>query len=271
MKKDMKYVLGCIRRADEDFRLIEPGDRILIGVSGGKDSLLLLRAMQLYRMFTHQRFEMVAATLEMGLEPSLDTRGIQSLCDQIGVSYLVRPTNIGPLLFQERKEKNPCSLCAKMRRGMLTSLAKELGCNKVALGHHREDALETLFLSLLYEGRLHTFSPLTYLDRSDITQIRPMVYVPEKRIISLAAQLMLPVTKSPCPAAGNTKRQEMKELIAHMESLRPGATAQMLRALQDTQGYGLWDKVKRRPVTGRRGATLGEPIEETNPCESPNA
>ena len=186
----MKKVLGCIRRACEDFHLIEDGDIVAVGVSGGKDSLLLLYALSLYRKFAPQRFELKGLTLTMGLEP-FDTSKVAALCEKLGVEYIVRPTEIGRIIFEERHEKNPCSLCSKMRRGALNDLAKECGCNKVALGHHRDDALETLLLCLLHEGRIHTFHPKSYLSKADLTVIRPMVYLPEKHIIHVAREMML--------------------------------------------------------------------------------
>ena len=242
----MKKVLGCIRRACEDFDLIQDGDRIGVGVSGGKDSLLLLYALSLYRRFARQRFEVVALTLSMGLEP-FDVSPIQALCDQLGVEYIVRKTEIGHIIFDVRKEKNPCSLCAKMRRGALNELAREVGCNKVALGHHRDDALETLLLSLFYEGRLHTFQPVTQLSRSGLTVIRPLLYVSEKYVIGMARKLELPVVKSTCPANGYTKRQEMKELLDYICQRIPNARQYMLHALRDSDQYGLWD----RPARGK--------------------
>ena len=193
----MKKVLGCIRRACEDFHLIEDGDIVAVGVSGGKDSLLLLYALSLYRKFAPQRFELKGLTLTMGLEP-FDTSKVAALCEKLGVEYIVRPTEIGRIIFEERHEKNPCSLCAKMRRGALNDLAKECGCNKVALGHHRDDALETLLLCLLHEGRIHTFHPKSYLSKADLTVIRPMVYLPEKHIIHVAREMQLPIISSPC-------------------------------------------------------------------------
>ena len=235
----MKKVLGCIRRACEYFDLIEDGDRVGVGVSGGKDSLLLLYALSLYRRFAKQRFEVVALTLSMGLEP-FDVSPIQALCDELGVRYIVRKTEI--IIFDERKEKNPCSLCAKMRRGALNELAKEVGCNKVALGHHRDDALETLLLCLLHEGRIHTFHPKSYLSRMDLTVIRPMVYVPEKHVIHVARQLELPIVKSPCPANGNTQREEMKQLLDELCKRYPNARELMLSALRNEEQYGLWEK-----------------------------
>ena len=237
----MKKVLGCIRRACEDFHLIENGDIVAVGVSGGKDSLLLLYALSLYRKFAPQRFEVKGLTLTMGLEP-FDTSKVAALCEKLGVEYIVRPTEIGRIIFEERHEKNPCSLCAKMRRGALNDLAKECGCNKVALGHHRDDALETLLLCLLHEGRIHTFHPKSYLSKADLTVIRPMVYLPEKHIIHVAREMQLPIIPSPCPANGATEREEMKYLLDSLCKLYPNAREMMLSALQNEAQYGLWNK-----------------------------
>ena len=237
----MKKVLGCIRRACEDFHLIEDGDIVAVGVSGGKDSLLLLYALSLYRKFAPQRFEVKGLTLTMGLEP-FDTSKVAALCEKLGVEYIVRPTEIGRIIFEERHEKNPCSLCAKMRRGALNDLAKECGCNKVALGHHRDDALETLLLCLLHEGRIHAFHPKSYLSKADLTVIRPMVYLPEKHIIHVAREMQLPIIPSPCPANGATEREEMKYLLDSLCKLYPNAREMMLSALQNEAQYGLWNK-----------------------------
>lgn len=239
----MKKLLGCIRRADEDFGLIKSGDRVLVGVSGGKDSLALLVGLSTYRMFSKKNYELIAGTLTMGLEP-FDLTGVRKLCDELGVPYHVRETRIGPIVFEERKEKNPCSLCAIMRRGALNKMAAALGCNKVALGHHRDDAIETLLLSLFYESRLHTFAPLTHLSRTGLTQIRPLVYVPEKNIRGFARRYELPVVPSPCPANGNTQRQAMKDLLADLSRRFPDVRERMLSALQNEEQYGLWPKPK---------------------------
>jgi tRNA 2-thiocytidine biosynthesis protein TtcA len=227
----MKKVLGCIRRADNDFDLISDGDHVVIGVSGGKDSLLLLRALRLYQYFSKASFKLTAATLDMGMD-GLDFSAVQALCDELGIEYIVRKTGIARIVFDERKEKNPCSLCANLRRGALNSLAVEMGANKVALGHHREDLLETLFLSLLFEGRLHTFSPKTYLTRSGITAIRPMIYLPEAHVITMVQKLSLPIVHNPCPANGHTKRQDMKELLEHLCTVTPDAKEKLLRAIR---------------------------------------
>lgn len=240
----MKEILGCIRRADQDFGMIEDGDRVAVGVSGGKDSLLLLYALSLYRRFSPHPFTLQAVTLTMGLEP-FNLSGVQALCDRLEVPYVVRETQIGRIVFEERREKNPCALCAKMRRGALNDLCRELGVTKLALGHHRDDALETLLMSLLYEGRLHTFQPVTRFDRTPVVQIRPLIYAPEKVIVHYARRLDLPVVASPCPANGRTKRENMKDLLDLICRRVPNARELMLSALRNTEQYGLWPAARR--------------------------
>lgn len=237
---DVKRILGALRRADQEFGMIEKGDRVVVGVSGGKDSLVLLHAMSLYRKFSPNPFELSALTITMGLEP-FDLSGIRALCDELGVEYIVKETEIGKIVFEERKEKNPCALCSKMRRGALAQTCAELGFNKVALGHHRDDALETLLMSVLYEGRMHTFHPVTRLERTGVTQIRPLVYLSEKQIIHMERKLNLPVVKSPCPADGETRRAEMKSLLDELCRRYPNARDQMLSALLNQEQYGLWN------------------------------
>ena len=227
----MKEVLGCLRRADEDFRMIAPGDHVAVGVSGGKDSLLLLYALALYRRFSKNPYTLTAVTLTMGLQP-FDLGGVRALCETLDVPYIVRETEIGKVIFEERKEKNPCSLCAKMRRGALVDLCLEVGANKLALGHHRDDAIETLFLSMLYEGRIHTFHPVTHLTRKGITQIRPLLYCGENLVRHTARRLSLPVVENPCPANGNTKRQEIKELIYELQGRYPGLKSRVFGSMQ---------------------------------------
>lgn len=240
----MKEILGCIRRADQDFGMIEDGDRVAVGVSGGKDSLLLLYALSLYRRFSPHPFTLQAVTLTMGLEP-FNLSGVQALCDRLEVPYVVRETQIGRIVFEERREKNPCALCAKMRRGALNDLCRELGVTKLALGHHRDDALETLLMSLLYEGRLHTFQPVTRFDRTPVMQIRPLIYAPEKVIVHYARRLDLPVVASPCPANGRTKREDMKDLLDLICRRVPNARELMLSALRNTEQYDLWPAARR--------------------------
>ncbi|MDI9506187.1 MAG: tRNA 2-thiocytidine biosynthesis protein TtcA [Clostridiales bacterium] len=241
----MKETLGCLRRADQDFSMIRSGDRIAVGVSGGKDSLLLLYALALYRKFCKVPYTLHALTLTLGFEP-FPLEGISALCRELDVPHHIRHTQIGQVVFEERKESNPCSLCAKMRRGALNDLCRELGCNKLALGHHRDDAIETLFLSMLYEGRIHTFHPVTYLSRTGITQIRPLCYLPEKHIVHMARVLSLPVVSSPCPVDSFTKRKEIKELLDQLCKQFPNARELLLSALRNQDQYGLWEKPARK-------------------------
>ena len=236
----MKKTLGCIRKADTDFRMIENGDSIAVGVSGGKDSLLLLHALSLYRKFSHKNFTLKAVTVSLGFEP-FDLSGIRSLCGELDVPYIVKETQIGDIIFNYRKEKNPCALCAKMRRAVLANTCVEIGCNKLALGHHREDAIETLLMSLIYEGRFRTFHPKTQLNRTGITVIRPMVYLSESHVHHMERVLSLQVVSSPCPADGKTVRQEMKELIRELKKRYPEAANRFLHALQH-EPYDLWQK-----------------------------
>jgi PP-loop family. len=235
----MKKVLGCLRRAVEDFNMIEEGDRIAVGVSGGKDSLVLLKALKLYQYFSPVKYELEAITLTMGLD-DFDLTGVAEFCKELEIPYTIQETQIGKIVFDVRKEKNPCSLCAKMRRGALHNVALERGCHKVALAHHREDVIETIFLSLFYEGRFNTFSPVTYLDRKDITLIRPLVYTPEADIIGVAKRYQLPIVKNPCPMDGHSKRQYMKNLIKHIAKDIPNVQDQILTALKSKHNRNLW-------------------------------
>ena len=242
----MKSVLGFIRKADTDFGLIQSGDRIAVGVSGGKDSLLLLYALSIYRKFENKDFSLQAVTLNMGIEP-FDVSPIRAWCSEIDVPYTVIDTQIAPIVFSVRKESNPCSLCAKMRRGALNDAALSLGCNKVALGHHREDAIETLMMSMIFEGRLHTFHPNTFLSGTNLTVIRPMVYIPEKHIIHVCKTLNLPIVKNPCPMDGHSRREEIKQLRRSLEHTNPGVRQRIFGAIQRYPLRG-WapDKTVRR-------------------------
>ena len=227
----MKEALGCLRRADADFRMIAPGDHVVVGVSGGKDSLALLYAMHLYRRFCPNKFELTAATLHLGREP-FDLSAVQKLCDEIGVPYVVKKTQISEVIFDIRKEENPCALCAKMRRGALNGILRERGLNKLALGHHFDDAVETFMLSLLFEGRISCFRPVTYLDRSGVTQIRPLIYAGEQKIANLAAALNLPVVENPCPQDKGSKRYEVKQLLKTMCAEYPDMKSKIFGAMQ---------------------------------------
>ncbi|HIV68226.1 MAG TPA: tRNA 2-thiocytidine(32) synthetase TtcA [Candidatus Butyricicoccus stercorigallinarum] len=236
----MQKMLSYVRRAVDQYHMINEGDTIAVGVSGGKDSLALLAALANLRRFYPNRFTLKAITLDMGYE-EMDFSPIARLCEQQGVEYIVRPTDIKTIVFDIRNEENPCSLCAKMRRGALNDTAKLHGCNKVALGHHYDDVIETMMMSLLYEGRINCFLPQTYLDRRDITVIRPMIYVPEAYVKSLVRRLELPVVHNPCPADGNTKREEIKQLLRTLERENHGVRQRIFGAIQryPLRGWGL--------------------------------
>ena len=229
--KEQKHLLSYVRRAIDDYEMIEEGDKIAVGVSGGKDSLTLLAALAGLRVFYPKKFELIAITEDMGFEGS-DFSAIEEYCRSLDVPYFIEKTDIAKVIFDIRKESNPCSLCAKMRRGALHGDAKKYGCNKVALGHHFDDAVETFMLNLFFEGRVGCFSPVTYLSRADITMIRPMIYMPEKDVRAYTAKMSLPVTKSLCPADGNTKREEMKQLLREFERTHPGLKYRIFGAIQ---------------------------------------
>lgn len=227
----MKRVLSYVRRAVDDYGMINEGDKIAVGVSAGKDSLTLLCALAELRRFYTNKFELVAITVDMGFEGT-DFSAIRELCDTLSVEYHVVPTQISKVIFDVRKEKNPCSLCAKMRRGALYGYARDIGCTSVALGHHFDDVVETFMLNLFYEGRLGCFQPVTYLSNTGITMIRPMIYMPEKDVRYFASKNILPIIKSPCPADGNTEREEMKKLLHTLELQNKGLRYRIFGAIQ---------------------------------------
>ena len=237
----MKYqqLLSITRKAVDEFHLIEKGDKIAVGISGGKDSLTLLYALAGLRRFYPNPFELEAITVDMGFG-DFHTDKIQQLCDKLEVPYTVVPTEISKIIFQDdRKESNPCSLCAKMRKGALNEVAKKLNCNKIAYAHHKDDVVETMLLSLIFEGRFHTFSPMTYWDRMDLTLIRPLLYVDEADIIGFKNKYDLPVEKSACPADGNTKREYAKDLLRTLNLENPGVKQRMFTAIlnADLKGW----------------------------------
>lgn len=227
----IKRILSYTRRALDDYGMLSPGDRVAVGVSAGKDSLTLLCAMAELRRFYPIPFELIAITIDMGFE-GMDFAPIQKLCDELNVPYHIVPTEISHIIFDVRQEKNPCSLCAKMRRGALHNAARELGCNTVALGHHFDDAVETMILNLFFEGRIGCFSPVSYLSRTEIKLIRPLLYLPEKDVRYFAGKVNLPVVKSPCPADGNTQREEIKKLLNELDRKHNGLRYRIFGALQ---------------------------------------
>ena len=226
---NLQKLLSYTRRAVDDYRMIEPGDKIAVGISGGKDSLALLYALNGLKRFYPNPFTIEAITVSVFKE--MDLSPIKALCEELNVPYTVISTEIGEIVFKERREENPCSLCAKMRKGAFNEQAKALGCNKVAYAHHKDDIVETMLMSLIYEGRFHSFSPYTYLDRMDLTVIRPLMYVPEADIIGFKNQYHLPVCKNPCPADGHTRREYVKNVVRTLTTENPGAKERIFTAI----------------------------------------
>lgn len=217
----MRKMLSYLRRAVDDYHMIEKDDVIAVGISGGKDSITLFQAMVQLKRFYPIPFRLIGITVDLGFDTPLNTKEIKQLAEKNNIEYHVIQTQIKEIVFDIRKEDNPCSLCAKLRKGALMDAAKQLGCNKVALGHNYDDVVETFFMKLFFEGNIGCFSPVTYLSRQDITQIRPLIFAPEWEIKATAERLGLPVFKNPCPADGETKRQEIKELISNLRKQYP--------------------------------------------------
>ena len=226
----MQKLLSYLRRGVDDYKMIDENDHITVGVSGGKDSLALLCGLAQLRRFYPKPFKLSAVTLDMGF--GMDFTPVKELCDELGVEYILKHTDIADIIFNIRKETNPCSLCAKMRRGALHDAALEIGSHKVALGHHNDDALDTFMLSLVYEGRVNCFSPVTYLDRKDITLIRPMIYAPEKFVVGFAKKYDLPVVRNRCPEDKRSKREYVKNLIKNLEKENPGFKTRLFTAIE---------------------------------------
>ena len=226
----MQKLLGLMRRCIDDYDMIKEGDRIAVGVSGGKDSLVLLQLMAYLRKFFNKSYSLEAITIDMGL--GMDYSGIAALCEKLDVPYHIIKTEIGPIIFEHRKEKNPCSLCSKMRRGALNQAILDMGFNKLALGHHYDDAVETFVMSLIYEGRISCFQPVTDLDRTGIIQIRPMLYIHEKTVDNFAKRMELPVTENRCPVDKTTKREEIKQLIFDLSQTYPDLKERIFGAMQ---------------------------------------
>lgn len=230
----LQRLLSLIRQAAEQYQMIEEGDHIAVGISGGKDSLTLLYGLHYLQRFYPKHFTLSAITVDLGLG-NMDLDPIHRLCAEFAVPYHVIPTDIGKVLFEIRKESTPCSLCAKMRKGALNNQALELGCNKIAYAHHRDDLIETAMLSLIYEGRFYAFSPRTHLDRTGLSVIRPMLYVSEADVKGFRNRYDLPVCKNPCPMDGHTKREYVKNLISSLEHENPGVKDRLFRAV--TEGH----------------------------------
>lgn len=239
----IQKLLSLMRRAINDFDMIHSGDKIAVGVSGGKDSLALLQLLCAYQKFSEHAFELCAVTVDMGFADS-DFSPVERFCEELGVNYRREKTDIAEIIFDVRKEKNPCSLCAKMRRGALNSVINEMGYNKLALGHHKNDVVDTFMLSLMFEGRLSTFQPVSYMSRSDVTLIRPLVYVSEREIAGLAKTL--PVCKNPCPADKRSQREEMKKLLKDVAVKYPDVSDRIANAVMHPDRYNLWCMNKKQ-------------------------
>jgi len=233
----LQQVLSNVRKAIDDYYMIEEGDRIAVGVSGGKDSLTLLYALSNLRRFYPKPFTLHAITIDLGFH-NIDFEEIQKICDELAVEYTIVNTKISNIVFEVRKESNPCSLCAKMRKGALNEALRQLNCNKIAYAHHKDDVIETMLMSLVYEGRLHTFMPVTYLDRTEITVIRPMMYMKEADVIGFINKYNIPVLKNPCPVDGHTKREYIKQLLRQINLENPGVKDRMFTAIQNSNMEG---------------------------------
>lgn len=231
MNKALNEFTGTLRRAVDDYDMIQAGDKVAVGVSGGKDSMLLLAALNHLKSFYPRPFELEAITIELGFE-GMDFSPVAELCRRLGVPYMRLKTDIKEIVFDVRKEDNPCSLCAKMRRGALNDAIKAQGISKLALGHHFDDAVETFMMSLLFEGRLSCFRPVTYMDRSGVTQIRPLVYAGEQKISRLAEELNLPIVENSCPQDKASKRHEIKTLLGTLSGSYPDMKSKIFGAMQ---------------------------------------
>lgn len=236
----LQQVLSYVRRAVDDYHMIEEGDKIAVGISGGKDSLTLLYALNDLRRFYPYQFEIQAVTVDLGFH-NLNLDRIRALCSTMNVDYTVIKTDIAQVIFEERREENPCSLCAKMRKGALNQAVKAAGCNKIAYAHHKDDVVETMLMSLIFEGRFHTFAPVTYLDRMELTVIRPLMYMNEADVIGFVHKYDVPVVKSPCPADGHTKREYVKNLLRNLNLENPGVKERMFTAVVNSNLKG-WKK-----------------------------
>lgn len=236
----MQKILSRLRKACEEYALIEDGDRIAVGLSGGKDSLMLMSALKQYQSFCGKKFELIAISVDLSGGKN-DCCQIKSFCESVGVEFHIIPSNVFEVIFEVRKEKNPCSLCANLRRGILNSSAKELGCNKVALGHHKDDLIETFLLSLFFEGRLSTFKPKSYLTRTDLTVIRPLIYCDENEIVRTSKDL--PVLFNPCPADKHTEREKAKNILSTLEKIYPNCKEKIFNAIIHHERYNLFDKL----------------------------
>lgn len=240
----LQRLLSLVRQAIDQYHMIEEGDHIAIGISGGKDSLTLLWGLAYLQRFYPKQFSLSAITVDMGID-TMDLEPIKVLCQEFQVSYEIVPTEIGKILFDIRKETNPCSLCAKLRKGALNQKALEMGCNKIAYAHHKDDLIETAMMSLLYEGRFYAFSPVTHLDRTDLTVIRPLMFVSEADVKGFRNKYQLPVCKNPCPIDGHTRREYVKNLIHTLNMENPGVKDRLFRAVMEGHIDG-WPDIEHK-------------------------
>ena len=229
-KTVMKEILGCIKRSQQEFHMIQDGDVVAVGLSGGKDSVTLLYALSLYRRFAPVSFDLKAITVDMGFE-GFDLKTLAAFCRDIDVEFIPERTRLGEVIFEERKESNPCSLCSRMRRGILHRVCRDAGATKLALGHHGDDLLETFFMSMLYESRVNAFKAVTAFDRTELIQIRPMIYAEESQVREAARRHSLPVVTNPCPADRETKRRETREALEGFLRQTGQPRSHLIRAL----------------------------------------
>ena len=238
----MQKILGYLRKAIEHYNMIEEGDKIAVGLSGGKDSITLLMGLKALQRFYPKHFELVAISVNPGFE-FFDSNFLREICSKVGVPYIEYDSHIKEIVFDIRKEKNPCSLCANLRRGILNTTAIEQGCNKLALGHNEDDVLETFFLNMLYAGNLSTFAPVSYMDRSKITLIRPLVYAPEKEIRKFIKRNEIKVMPKNCPMDGVSKREEIKNMLYKLTVKIPNVRANLMGAIKRANING-WKEIK---------------------------
>ena len=242
---DLQRLLSLTRKAMDDYQMIQEGDKIAVGISGGKDSLTPLYARANLRRFYPKNFSLIAITVDLGYE-GFDLTPVKLLCEHLQVEYHVVSTEIAKIIFGDKNEASPCSLCAKLRKGALNQKIKELGCNKVAYAHHMDDIIETMVLSMIFEGRFYSFSPVTFLDRMELTVIRPMMYVSEAEVKGFRNKYNLPVVENPCPVDGATKRQYAKDLVRQINLDHPGAKKRMFTAILDGNIPGWPEKTEHK-------------------------
>lgn len=239
----MKHILSYTRRAIEDYNMIEDGDKIAVALSGGKDSITLLKALKSLQYFYPKKFDLIAISVNPDFE-FFDADFLKRTCEEVGVPLFVEEYNISKIVFEDRKEKNPCSLCANLRRGILNTTAKREGCTKIALGHNFDDVLETFLMNLFFAGNISTFSPVSFMDRSDITLIRPLIYVPEKETKRFVRNSGTAVMPKVCPMDGNSTREYVKQLIVTLSLKNKHVKANIMGAIKRNNISGWKDTTK---------------------------